>query len=647
MKPQCTLRSECFLLLFFLLALCTLFAGCSGESSPTPQPSPITVSISPAVVRVFQGVTTSFVATVTGTTNIATSWSVKEGAAGGSITSAGVYTAPTTGGTFHVVATSKADPTKSATAAVTVPLVRVLMTCCAPASILVDTGLQFGVEVTGTNNQAVIWSVREGAAGGTINQSGWYTAPNVPGEYTVVATSQADPTVYASAGIKVVPPVVRITPQSETVGPEGTRQFAAYVETEKDQSVTWSVQEGSAGGNVSADGLYTAPAAQGVYHLIATSIADKTISGTAAVTVGPHGFRPVVPLLEARANPTATLLQDGRVLIAGGCDNPCDSSGNGTLASAELFDPITNSFNAAGSMTDARLGHTATLLPDGRVLLVGGSDATGHATNSADLYDPNNGTFTPTGNLKTSRAWHTASLLPDGRVLIAGGITGFGDSDQDVLTSAEVYDPQSGAFTMTGNMTTPRWRHAAAVLDDGSGMVLVAGGFLNVNYLATASAEIFDPATGEFSSTGSMGNPRGDFTMTSDGEIFASGGVDATEVFGVPGEVLYSSVEMYQPQHGFQLTMYMAYSRYLHSTVVLPDGTVLVVGGISDILHGELAAAEIDDPHDVMSSGWQSTGSLQFGADSQAAVLLQDGRVLVVGGFDRNGTPVDLAETYQ
>jgi hypothetical protein len=204
-------------------------------------------------------------------------------------------------------------------------------------------------------------------------------------------------------------------------------------------------------------------------------------------------FSPTGPMATARAAHTATLLADGRVLITGG--EYLDGGTNWAyLSSAELYDPKTGKFSPSGSMVDNRFNHTATLLSNGRVLIAGGygeiAGGYGEAVlDSAELYDPETGRFSPTGAPTDSRVGHTATLLDDGRVLIAGGGS-FSDS-------AELYDPKTGTFIQTGPMTNNRYNHAATLLQDGR--VLVAGGLLSA---ALASAELYDPKTGQFSPAG-------------------------------------------------------------------------------------------------------------------------------------------------
>ena len=187
------------------------------------------------------------------------------------------------------------------------------------------------------------------------------------------------------------------------------------------------------------------------------------------------------------------LLPDGRVLITGGEDL---QKGGTPTASAELFDPRTGTFSPTGSMTTARRYPTATLLPDGHVLIAGGgnvgADGGFHPVASAELYDPASGTFRLTGSMSMPRAVHTTTLLPSGEVLIAGG---YHSVDQDpVLATTELYDPRAGSFTSAGLMTTARYFQTATLLSNGQ--VLIAGGVPDAFASAVASASSTTPRPG-------------------------------------------------------------------------------------------------------------------------------------------------------
>ena len=187
-------------------------------------------------------------------------------------------------------------------------------------------------------------------------------------------------------------------------------------------------------------------------------------------------WSPTGNLNAARCGHTATLLASGKVLVVGGGGGECTSIKIKTLDSAELYDPVTGSWSVTGSLKEARTGHTATLLPSGLVLVVGGEVASAtslETINTAELYDPDAGNWKSTGNLIAQRSSHTATLLPNGKVLVAGGWGG-GSGALDALDSAELYDPSTGTWSRTGNLVTGRYAHTATQLQNGK--VLVAGG---------------------------------------------------------------------------------------------------------------------------------------------------------------------------
>ena len=251
--------------------------------------SGIAVTLSPTVTHLTPGGQGAFTATVTGPTHAGTvTWSVQEGASGGTITQGGTYTAPNAAGTYHVIATSNDDATVTASAEVDVlaPAVNVAIS---PTSATLGAGgaQQFTATVSGNPNTGVDWSVIEGGSGGSINTNGFYTAPATAGTYHVSARSRADTNATATATITVSgAPVVAISisPAATSINVNSTSQFTATVTGSSDSAASWSVTEGS-GGTITQAGLYTAPANAGTYHVVATSHADSSRSATATVTV--------------------------------------------------------------------------------------------------------------------------------------------------------------------------------------------------------------------------------------------------------------------------------------------------------------------------------------------------------------------------
>jgi hypothetical protein len=332
------------------------------------------------------------------------------------------------------------------------------------------------------------------------------------------------------------------------------------------------------------------------------------------------------PMHTARSAHTATLLLDGQVLITGGFSENDESR---ALASAELYDPAQGVFTKAGALTTGRQSHSATLLSDGRVLIAGGYD--GSYLASAELYDPQTGAFSPTGSMSVGRIAHRATRLADGKVLITGGA----GSHDSMLASAEIYDPQTGRFTPTGNLTTARISHTQTLLTDGT--VLITGGAAGRRRSVSASAEIFDPSTGTFSATGAMTTVRYKHAAVwiADGRVLIVGGSDAGDWHG-----RYDSAEIFDPSTGvFTGTGRLNTPRFKLRTAVtlLADGRVLVAGGAE--------AVEIFDPQTERFT--TIPGRLDAARFFSMATRLNDGHVLITGGYDRKIQSTNRAWLYQ
>ncbi len=308
-------------------------------------------------------------------------------------------------------------------------------------------------------------------------------------------------------------------------------------------------------------------------------------------------------------------------------------------------------WRAAGDLITPRTGHTATLLQDGRVLVVGGvtnGDDLVNVLDSAELYDPGTGAWNVTGRLSRPRSGHTAARLLDGRVLVAGGCNTFAQSPErlDDCVTAELYDPATETWSSTGNLTARRIGSTATLLS--TGQVLVAGG-------SCCSAESYDPITGTWSPVGGFVDVYRDqytATLLPNGQVLAAGGsIDADLLFGV------STAESYDPvASGWSATGDLNVARATHTATLLPNGKVLAAGGYTLFTFGHaghtrfangLLFAHIAELFDPATGGWAKTGALNVGRFGHTATLLADGQVLLAGGatgFPSAGT--DSAELY-
>jgi len=286
--------------------------------------------------------------------------------------------------------------------------------------------------------------------------------------------------------------------------------------------------------------------------------------GAQAYDAATRRFSPLPPMLTTRHSHTATRLRDGRVLIVGGL-----GAGNTTLATAEIFNPVTNTFSPAGTLQEARAGHVAVLLDDGRILLAGGLGLGWTFLSSAELYDPASGTFSRTGSMTAPRESHVGLLLRDGRAFIVGGHRGR-RSEMVLYSSAEAYDPRTGRFSHVADMSIRRHKHDAVLLQDGR--VLVTGGSTTRDYDERyASSEIFDPAAVKFSDGPTLNRPRykhaGSSVLLQSGQVLIAGGATEAEVYDARTKT-FSIVAGSSRLTG-----------HFSAVAPLADGNVLITGG--------------------------------------------------------------------
>lgn len=616
-----------------LLTCWALFAALSlgacgggGGSSASGQPPIVVTTGAPPVGIVTYAYPGFYFGVESGGTPPFT-WTVTQGAvpqgltlgADGSLTGT-----PTAAGSFAftVTATDSAQPAGNGSQPFNV-------TIDTPGPLVVDPGQSpptgvhdtpYSITFTATGGYLPLsWTVTAGTLppGLTLDSNGTLsgtptTASSTPFAFTVTVTDSSTPTratnsvAYTITISEPPPPSINDTPPpTATVGSPYSFQFSA---SDGLAPLVWSSPTASMGGlAVSLDGVLSGtPSTAGIFPITLT--AKDALNQSSPVTpftvriamARPQAaFVPTGNMSAARDGHTATLLLDGRVLIAGG--GP---------AAAEVYDPNSQTFTVTGSMTLAQGARSATLLADstlpnyGKVLIAGGNEMI------AELYDPTAGTFTATGSTLAQHLGQTATLLQNGEVLIAGGET----------AKADLFNPSTGAFTATGSMTISRSAHAATLLSDGR--VLITGGVQDFGPgtvpiplgPGVLSAELYDPASGTFSPTGSMSEGRSGHTATLlvDGTVLVTGTDSTAELFS-PATGTFSVVGA--PSTGLGAT-----------ATRRSDGTVLVAGGRNRVSQ---ATAELFAPE---SAGFVTTGLLITARDGHTATLLADGSVLIAGG---------------
>lgn len=358
---------------------------------------------------------------------------------------------------------------------------------------------------------------------------------------------------------------------------------------------------------------------------ISFAVATSAFHGPLPPSAGVGSVVLAGQMIEPRSGQTATLLSDGRVLIVGGMRRNQDFS-----KSAELYDPATGKFQLTGEMSIGRVGQVAVLLRSGKVLIAGGWIGGHSTTDSAELYDPATGKFAVIGKLTTRRARPSATLLTDGNVLLAGGADH--DGPDGAVASVEIFCPEAARFQPTGSLHRPRSGQTATLLKDGR--VLIAGGG-GGGLISTA--ELYDPKTGTFTETGSLNTPRHKHTagLLADGRVLIAGGSDARDWHGT-----MNSAEIYDPHTGkFTATSPLNDSRFKlpDEVVQLSNGKLLIAGGSKEV--------EVFDP--VRAKFFVVAGQMNDARHFMTETGLKDGSVLLAGGYPNNDQATAQAWIYR
>ena len=485
------------------------------------------------------------------------------------------------------------------------------------------------VTITGSNFGSTQGSSTVTFNGTTATSIGSWTATQIVATVPTGATTgnvvvNASGAASNGVGFTVVP-APSITSLSLTTGAVGTPVTitgANFGSPQGSGTVTFNgTTATSIGSWTPAQIVATVPTGATTGNVVVN--ASGVASNGIPFTVQTGSFIPTAGLMTSpRDGATATRLITGSVLITGGMAQ------SGVLSSAEIYSPISQTFAANGTMNVARWLHTATLLNDGTVLVAGGSDLGNEETlDSAEIYTPATGAFTLlTSTLNTARVGHTATLLNNGQVLIVGGY----DPDFGLIADAELYDPPTQTFIDLGDTNSPRYQHSATMLQNGK--VLIAGGDADPTpNAAFNSAELFDPVAQVFTSVPVPMTAMREghaAALLNNGQVLITGG-------DLPGTGSLSSAEVYDPTSNTfsALTSTMTVPRISHATNLLNGGKVLITGGATDASGNStpLSSAEVYDP---ASQTFTATSNMTSVRDHQTTSLLNDGTVLVDGGTD-------------
>lgn len=476
-----------------------------------------------------------------------------------------------------------------------------------------------GPVVTWTLSPTLPTGLSFNTSNGTI--SGTPTVITPAAAYAITAVNSGGSSTVAPI-LKVNPPVPSITSQPSNATVFRGQQATFSVTATGTGSLIYQWQQNGTNIPGATTASFITPATvladnSSVFRVMVTDTYGGSRTSSSATLTVKSGFTLTGSLITPREHHGAALLQSGKVLIVGGQGETAQGGGE-ALSSSELYDPSTGLFSTSGSMAEPRAVFTATKLANGKVLVVGGQISSSPI--SAELYDPATGTFSTTGRLNIERAGHTATLMSNGKVLLAGGFDGRTPPGV-YLSSAEVYDPVTGQFSMTGSMATVRMTFESILLPNGK--VLVTGGFDAVGG-SLPVAELYDPAIGTWSPTTIAPIPRVLHQLA----LLTSGKVLNTSGQSFDGSIVYAS-ELFDPASGaFSSTGSINIRRSMGRASVLPSGKVLLSGGFAGIW--------ADDPRsdlfDPSTGTWALDAPINSIRMNHTATVLPGGKVLIVGG---------------
>jgi hypothetical protein len=608
-----------------LVVLALAASACNNSTAPAPT-APVIASFTATPASVPAGSPSSLAWSVSG----ADSLSIDHGV--GTVTGASIPVIPASTTTYRLSATNSVGTT---TADVTVTV-----TLAPPANLTYSTNPAVYVGATPVPNNL------PSSTGGAV--ASYAISPPLPmsldldpvtgiltgtplelwpaTDHTVTATNAAGSTTVVLRITVTAPaaPVITVQPANQAVVPPAPATFQVTATGAGPLLYQWKKNADVISG--SDANSYTTPATAtsdtGTVYRVQVSdlFGNALLSDGATLTV--QGFTATGEMSTKRVYHTATLLDDGKVLVTGG------TNGVATLATAEIYDPTTGGFTATAlPMNTPRQGHSAVRMDGGKVLIAGGNSGAAVLA-TAEIYDPATRTFTVTGSMPDPRENFAAALVAGNKVLVAGGVGGNVRLPAPLATAA-LFDPTGnagvGVFTATASLDTSRENPMAALLQDGK--VLVLGGYSGAGYLA--SAQTFDPLSPAFTSTGGMtfATWKGTATVLASGKVLVAG--------GQPGFNTVATADLYDPAtRSFASTGSMGSARALQTASRLSDGVVLVAGGVLGT--APFATAEFFHP----ASGTFAPATAQnlvTGRYSHTATVLQDGRVLVAGGNGATG----------